>query len=154
MNPLQRLWTIELGALDDQPWRRPWCSRLCGPLAHTATCTNLARRALEPEPDDEPLPAWLRPIVAAASAAAADTSRCACPAQSGAPQRDCEAPDQQVHWSLWRTPTVRALARIREDLAAWREVDSDRPQVGLRVWSTGAEVCCGRRMWRVRWRQR
>lgn len=36
-------------------------------------------------------------------------------------------------------------------LDAWRDVDLDRPELGARVWWTGAEVRLGRRVYRVRW---
>jgi hypothetical protein len=40
---------------------------------------------------------------------------------------------------------------VARPYAVWREVDSSRPQVGLRVWRTGGEVVIGRRMYRARW---
>lgn len=39
----------------------------------------------------------------------------------------------------------------REDWAFWREMDSDRRYLGIRLWFTGGEVCIGKRMWRWRY---
>jgi hypothetical protein len=38
--------------------------------------------------------------------------------------------------------------------AAWRDVDGDRRSFGLRIYSTGASLNVGRRLYRIRWAYR